>query len=269
MKKKFVFSLTIYIAEKRKVKVGDKIAGRHGNKGIISKILPIEDMPYLQDGTPIDILLNPLGIPSRMNVGQTFECLLGTAGKYLQEKYKVSPFNNQKNPDSQAMIYKKLYICRQKTGKKWLFLPNNPGKSKIFNPKTGDIFEQSITTGYSYILKLIHLVDDKINARLTGPYSVILKQPTKGKARNGGQRFGEMEVWALEGYGAAYTLQELLTIKSDDLTNRSKALFSLMKGNKIPKPNIPESLKILIIEMQCLCLEINIYKKIKNKFFMD
>lgn len=168
---------------------------------------------------------------------------------------------------SKNIVYKKLYEARKKTGKRWLFNPNYPGKMNIFNGKTGLKFHQPVTIGYSYILKLMHLVDDKLNARLTGPYSLILKQPIRGKARNGGQRFGEMEVWAIEGFGAAYNLQELMTIKSDDLTNRSKILFSIMKIKSLPKPKPTESFKSLIIEMQCLCLDINIYNGKQHKFF--
>ncbi len=268
LKKKLLYAITIYVSERRQIKIGDKIAGRHGNKGIVSKILKVEDMPYLQDGTPIDIILNPLGIPSRMNVGQLYECFLGMAGKNLEENYKISQFaETEKNKISKNIVYNKLYEAKNKTGKEWLFLPNHPGKSIIFDGRDGTAFKQPVATGYSYILKLMHLVDDKLNARLTGPYSLVIKQPVRGKARNGGQRFGEMEVWALEGYGAAYTLQELLTIKSDDLTNRSKTLSALIKGDEIPKPHIPESFKILILEMQCLCLDVGVYKKDVLTFF--
>ena len=268
LKKKSIYSITVFIAEKRKIKLGDKIAGRHGNKGIVSKILPPEDMPYLQDGKPLDVLLNPLGIPSRMNVGQIFECLLGLASENLQEHYQIVPFQGKYEPNiSKNIVYNKLYESRNKTKKNWLFNPNHPGKVKIFDGRNGENFKQPVAIGYAYMLKLMHLVDDKINARLTGPYSLILKQPVRGKSRNGGQRFGEMEVWAIEGFGAAYTLQELLTIKSDDLTNRTKALYSIMKGQKIPEPGIPESFKTLIIEMQCLCLDITIYSKRKRNFY--
>lgn len=270
LNKKSIYSITVYIAEKRKIKLGDKIAGRHGNKGIVSKILPCEDMPYLPDGRPLDMLLNPLGIPSRMNVGQIFECLLGLASNTLNENYKIVPFQEKYQSEiSKNIVYNKLYESRIKSKKSWLFSPNYPGKTKIFDGRTGENFNQPVAIGYAYMLKLMHLVDDKINARLTGPYSLILKQPIRGKSRNGGQRFGEMEVWAIEGFGAAYILQELLTIKSDDLTNRTKALFSIMKGQTIPEPGIPESFKTLIIEMQCLCLDINIYSKKKKEFYIN
>lgn len=225
-------------------------------------------MPFLQDGTPLDIILNPLGIPSRMNVGQIFECLLGLAAINLKEKYRIPPFDEmQETEKSKLIVYNKLFEARKKTRNKWLFNPNNPGKTNIFDGRTGESFNQPVAIGYAYMLKLIHLVDDKLNARLTGPYSLILKQPIRGKSKNGGQRFGEMEVWAIEGFGAAYTLQELLTIKSDDLTNRSKTLFAIMKGKEIPKPSVPESFKTLVIELQCLCLEISIYDKEKKEFF--
>lgn len=268
IKKKNSYLITVFVTEKRNIQLGDKIAGRHGNKGIVSKILPNEEMPYLQDGTPLDILLNPLGIPSRMNVGQIFECLLGLAAKNLKENYQILSFDEMNEKEiSKKIVYNKLYEARQKTGKKWLFNPNYPGKMNIFDGKSGLKFHQPITVGYSYILKLMHLVDDKLNARLTGPYSLILKQPIRGKARNGGQRFGEMEVWAIEGFGAAYNLQELMTIKSDDITNRSKILFSIVKIKPLSKPQPTESFKSLIIEMQCLCLDISIYNKKQYTFF--
>lgn len=259
--------ITVYIQEKRKIQVGDKIAGRHGNKGIVAKILPIEDMPYLPDGIPLDLILNPLGIPSRMNVGQIFETLLGITSTNLKENYKVEPFlTKTKEETLKKIVYNKLNEAKKRTCKKWLLNPKNLGKITLFDGRDGEKLEQPVTVGYSYILKLMHLVDDKINARLTGPYSLIIKQPIRGKSKNGGQRFGEMEVWAIEGFGAAYTLQELLTIKSDDLNNRSRTLFSIITRNNIPQPNIPESFKTLIIELQCLCLDINIFSKEKKNF---
>jgi DNA-directed RNA polymerase subunit beta len=268
LKKKDFYSIIIYISEKRRIQLGDKVAGRHGNKGIVSKILPIEDMPYVQDGTIIDMLLNPLGIPSRMNVGQILESLLGLAAKNLKEEYKITPFEEKKNEKtSTQIVYNKLYEARKKTGKKWVFMPSNPGKSKLIDGRSGDIFKQTVTIGYAYMLKLIHLVEDKLNARLTGPYTLVLKQPIRGKSKRGGQRFGEMEVWALEGFGCAYTLQELLTIKSDDVANRTKTLISIMNGKELPKPSIPESLKTLILELQCLCLKLEILEEKEQKFF--
>ena len=264
-KQNSTISISIQILEKRKIQIGDKIAGRHGNKGIISKILNIEDMPYLEDGTPTDILLNPLGIPSRMNVGQIYECLLTLAAKNLNEKYKILPFDerqlSKKKTVSINLLYQKLNEARKKTKKNWLFNPNYPGKLHLTNGINGKLFEKPILTGYAYILKLIHMVDDKINSRMNGPYTMILKQPVRGKSRNGGQRLGEMEVWAIEGFGAAYTLQEMLTIKTDDLTNRPKLLYNIINTIKVQKPEIPESFKTLVIELQCLCIEMNVYLK--------
>jgi DNA-directed RNA polymerase subunit beta len=258
--------ISVYMTEERKIEVGDKIAGRHGNKGIVSKILPVEDMPFLQDGTPIDMILNPLGIPSRMNVGQILECLLNLAGKNLKENYKISPFDEmQKNEISKNLIYHKLNEAKEKTKKEWLFNTKTPGKTLVLDGRNGLPFQQPILVGYSYMLKLMHLVKDKINVRLTGPYSLILKQPLRGKCRNGGQRFGEMEVWALEGFGAAYILQEMLTIKSDDLTNRSKLLFSVINNNELPEPGVPESLKILFIEIQAMLIELRLISNKKNR----
>nr|AYQ93407.1 RNA polymerase beta subunit [Lepocinclis tripteris] len=265
IKNKFV-SIIIYIAEKRKIQIGDKISGRHGNKGIISKFLEQENMPYLQDGKIIDIILNPLGIPSRMNVGQLFECLLGLAGKNLRENYQLIPFDEVfKNETSKIIVYNKLYEASKKTKKKWIFNPNNVGKSLIFNGKTGKPYLQQVTVGYSYILKLIHQVKDKIAARSTGSYSVITKQPLRGKAKKGGQRFGEMEIWALEGFGCAYNLQEIITIKSDDTTNKFKLLYNLIKGSNLPEPGIPESSKLFILELESICIKISINKKASHK----
>ena len=254
-----IFHVRIALLQKRTIQVGDKMAGRHGNKGVISKILPAQDMPYLPDGTPIDIVLNPLGVPSRMNVGQIFESLLGLAGKYLHESYKIQLFDEKFGAEaSRSFVYSKLYEAALKTSNHWLFEPHHPGKMKIFDGRTGEPFDQPVTVGYSYMLKLIHLVDDKIHARPTGPYSVVTQQPVKGRARNGGQRVGEMEVWALQAYGAAFTLQELLTIKSDDIDGRKKTVFRIYK-NKPLKFGRPESIKILLRELQSLCLNFQLY----------
>jgi DNA-directed RNA polymerase subunit beta len=226
-------------------------------------------MPYLQDGTRLEMLLNPLGIPSRMNVGQVFECLISLAGKNLKENYKIFPFEESQNKiSSKNIIYKKLYEARIKTKKEWLFDFNYPGKMKIFDGKRGKPYKQHITIGYAYILKLMHVVKDKLTSRSIGPYSLITKQPLKGKAKNGGQRFGEMEIWAIEGFGCAYLLQEVLTIKSDDLNNKYKMLNAIIEGNCVPSPKTPESLKVFIIELNSLCLNIKIYNKnIKTTFF--
>jgi len=251
----------VYVAQKRKIQVGDKMAGRHGNKGIISRILPVEDMPYLADGTPVDIVLNPLGVPSRMNVGQVFECLLGWAAENLGLRFKLTPFDEMYGEESsRTIVHGKLSEARDRTGKDWLFNPDAPGKLQVFDGRTGEPFDRPITVGIAYMLKLVHLVDDKIHARSTGPYSLVTQQPLGGKAQQGGQRFGEMEVWALEAFGAAYTLQELLTVKSDDMQGRNEALNAIVKGKAIPRPGTPESFKVLMRELQSLGLDIAVHK---------
>ncbi|MEO1691157.1 MAG: DNA-directed RNA polymerase subunit beta [Cyanobacteria bacterium J06631_6] len=251
----------IYVAQKRKIQVGDKMAGRHGNKGIISRILPIESMPYLPDGTPIDIALNPLGVPSRMNVGQVFECLLGWAGENLATRFKMMPFDEMYGKEaSRETVHGKIMDAAKKPGKSWVYDENNPGKIDVYDGRTGEKFARPVTVGKAYMLKLVHLVDDKIHARSTGPYSLVTQQPLGGKAQQGGQRFGEMEVWALEAYGAAYTLQELLTVKSDDMQGRNEALNSIVKGKPIPRPGTPESFKVLMRELQSLGLDIAVHK---------
>ena len=251
----------VYVAQKRKIQVGDKMAGRHGNKGIISRILPVEDMPYLPDGTSMDIVLNPLGVPSRMNVGQVFECLLGWAAENLGMRFKLTPFDEMYGEESsRTIVHSKLLQARDNTGKDWLFNPDAPGKIQVFDGRTGEPFDRPITVGVAYMLKLVHLVDDKIHARSTGPYSLVTQQPLGGKAQQGGQRFGEMEVWALEAFGAAYTLQELLTVKSDDMQGRNEALNAIVKGKAIPRPGTPESFKVLMRELQSLGLDIAVHK---------
>jgi DNA-directed RNA polymerase subunit beta len=251
----------VYVAQKRKIQVGDKMAGRHGNKGIISRILPVEDMPYLPDGSPVDIVLNPLGVPSRMNVGQVFECLLGWAGENLGLRFKITPFDEMYGEESsRTIVHGKLTEAREETGKDWLFDPEQPGKIQLYDGRTGEPFDRPVTVGIAYMLKLVHLVDDKIHARSTGPYSLVTQQPLGGKAQQGGQRFGEMEVWALEAFGAAYTLQELLTVKSDDMQGRNEALNAIVKGKAIPRPGTPESFKVLMRELQSLGLDIAVHK---------
>ena len=232
----------VYIVQKRKIGVGDKMAGRHGNKGVVSRILPREDMPFLPDGTPLDIVLNPLGVPSRMNIGQVLEVHLGYAAKTLGWKVATPIFNGANEKDIQE--------CLRMAGL------NENGKSWLYDGRTGQRFDSPVTVGYVYFLKLHHLVDDKIHARSTGPYSLVTQQPLGGKAQFGGQRFGEMEVWALEAYGAAYTLQEILTVKSDDVTGRVRTYEAIIKGHNVPKPGVPESFKVLMKELQSLCLDI-------------
>jgi DNA-directed RNA polymerase subunit beta len=252
----------VYIAQKRKISVGDKVAGRHGNKGIISRILPKEDMPFLADGTPVDIVLNPLGVPSRMNVGQTYETLLGLASYLNGNFYEVPPFDEMYEEEaSKNAVYRELNKAIKDSGKDWI-LPN--GKTTLYDGRTGEPFLNPVSVGNIYMMKLVHLVDDKIHARSTGPYSLVTQQPLGGKAQFGGQRFGEMEVWALEAYGAAYTLQEMLTIKSDDVVGRSRAYEAIVKGENLNRPGIPESFKVLVRELQSIGLDITVKKRLKD-----
>ena len=253
--------IRVYVAQTRKIQVGDKMAGRHGNKGIISRILPRQDMPYLPDGTPVDLVLNPLGVPSRMNVGQIFESLLGLAAEHLNKRFKIVPFDEMHGAEaSRVLVNDKLMNARNMTGKDWIFDLKHPGKIRLFDGRTGDPFDNPVMVGISYMLKLVHLVDDKIHARSTGPYSLVTQQPLGGKAQHGGQRLGEMEVWALEAFGASYTLQELLTVKSDDMQGRNETLNAIVKGKPIPRPGTPESFKVLMRELQSLGLDIGAYK---------
>ena len=243
--------IRVYVAQTRKIQVGDKMAGRHGNKGIISRILPRQDMPYLPDGTPVDLVLNPLGVPSRMNVGQIFECLLGLAAENLDKRFKIIPFDEMNGAEaSRVLVNEKLMEARNSTNKDWIFDLRHPGKTQLFDGRTGEAFDNPVTVGISYMLKLVHLVDDKIHARSTGPYSLVTQQPLGGKAQHGGQRLGEMEVWALEAFGASYILQELLTVKSDDMQGRNETLNAIVKGKPIPRPGTPESFKVLMRELQ-------------------
>ena len=234
----------VYIAQKRKISVGDKMAGRHGNKGVISRILPEEDMPFLPDGTPLQIVLNPLGVPSRMNIGQVLELHLGMAAKTLGWHIATPVFDGASEQDIKDLLVK--------AGK------DPDGKTVLYDGRTGEPFENRVSVGYMYYLKLHHLVDDKIHARSTGPYSLVTQQPLGGKAQFGGQRFGEMEVWALEAYGAANTLQEILTVKSDDIVGRVKTYEAIVKGENVPEPGVPESFKVLIKELQSLGLDIKV-----------
>ncbi|MEI6403900.1 MAG: DNA-directed RNA polymerase subunit beta, partial [Actinomycetota bacterium] len=280
----------VYVAQKRKISVGDKLAGRHGNKGVISKVLPIEDMPYTSDGTPVDIILNPLGVPSRMNVGQVLEAHLGYAARWGWNDVKNNKMvgdapirgtetktrsNTKPSTFVATPVFDGAHWDEDETAGKHPTIQSilaniNPetvdgdrligtdGKTVLYNGRTGDPYDNRITIGYMYIIKLAHMVDDKIHARSTGPYSMITQQPLGGKAQFGGQRFGEMEVWALEAYGAAYCLQELLTIKSDDVLGRVKVYESIVKGDNVPEPGIPESFKVLMKEMQALCLNVEV-----------
>ena len=270
----------VYVAQKRKINEGDKLAGRHGNKGVISKILPVEDMPFLADGTPVDIILNPLGVPSRMNIGQLLETHLGWAARVgWSDDPKAKASGRRDRCPSPRRCSTVRASRRSPTSSKprtatssssmpsgtarrpwpsWFRRVSRTGKSRLFDGRTGEPFREDVTVGQIYILKLLHLVDDKIHARSTGPYSLITQQPLGGKAQFGGQRFGEMEVWALYAYGAAYVLQEILTYKSDDILGRVKAYEAIVKGENIPEPGIPESFKVLVKEMQSLCLDVEI-----------
>ena len=241
----------VYIAQRRKIQPGDKMAGRHGNKGVVSRILPQEDMPYLPDGTPLQIVLNPLGVPSRMNIGQVLEVHLGYAAKTLGYKVETPIFDGASYEDIREELIKAGL--------------DPEGKSWLYDGRTGERFDNKVTVGYVYFLKLHHLVDDKIHARSTGPYSLVTQQPLGGKAQFGGQRFGEMEVWALEAYGAAYTLQEILTVKSDDVTGRVRTYESIVKGHNIPQPGVPESFKVLVKELQALCLDVQVLDRDGNQ----
>jgi len=239
--------IRVYIAQKRKISVGDKMAGRHGNKGVVSRILPVEDMPFMPDGTPVDVVLNPLGVPSRMNLGQVLEVHLGAAARLLGIKVATPVFDGASEEDIEQLLIKSGLT------------PD--GKTTLYDGRTGEPFDKPITVGVMYMLKLHHLVDDKIHARSTGPYSLVTQQPLGGKAQFGGQRFGEMEVWALEAYGAAYTLQEMLTIKSDDVVGRVKTYEAIVKGENIPEPGVPEGFKVLIKELQSLGLDVRLYSE--------
>lgn len=251
--------IRVYIAQKRKISVGDKMAGRHGNKGIISQVLSKEDMPFLPDGTPVDIVLNPLGVPSRMNVGQTYETLLGLAAALQGVHYEIPPFDEMYGEEaSRHMVNREVMKAKVQSGLDWI---RDDGKVILYDGRTGEPFDQPVSVGYIYMLKLVHLVDDKIHARSTGPYSLVTQQPLGGKAQFGGQRFGEMEVWALEAFGAAYTLQEMLTIKSDDVNGRSRAYEAIVKGENLQRPGIPESFKVLVRELQSIGLDITVAKK--------
>ncbi|MGA7687853.1 MAG: hypothetical protein WCA29_01310, partial [Jiangellales bacterium] len=267
----------VYIAQMRKIQDGDKLAGRHGNKGVISKILPVEDMPFLPDGTPVDIVLNPLGVPSRMNLGQILETHLGwvaSAGwdvpadsteEWAQRLRSIGansgePGTNVATPVFDGARQDEIdgLLASTRPGRDGSPLVNPDGKATLYDGRSGEPFPHPVAVGQIYMLKLNHLVDDKIHARSTGPYSMITQQPLGGKAQFGGQRFGEMEVWALEAYGAAYALQELLTIKSDDVLGRVKVYEAIVKGENIPEPGIPESFKVLMKEMQSLCLNVEV-----------
>jgi DNA-directed RNA polymerase subunit beta len=245
----------VYIVQKRKISEGDKMSGRHGNKGVISKILPVEDMPFLPDGTPIDVMLSPMGVPSRMNIGQILEIHLGLACRKLGMRVATPVFDGVANDE--------LVELMQKAG------ISSDGKTVLYDGQTGERFDERISVGVQYMIKLVHMVDDKLHARATGPYSLVTQQPLGGKAQNGGQRFGEMEVWALEAYGAAHTLQEMLTIKSDDRVGRRKCYEAIIKGNPIPKPGMPEAFKVFTKELKGLGMDVHLYDHENEPIDMD
>ena len=249
----------VYVATRKRIRIGDKVSGRHGNKGIISRILPREDMPYLPNGVPVDMVLNPLGVPSRMNVGQVMECLLGLAASHLGQRFKVTPFDEMHGPQaSRALVYLKLYQARLRSGYQWLFNPDLPGKIRLVDGRSGLPFTQSVTVGQPYMLKLIHMVDEKMHSRATGPYALVTMQPLGGKSHGGGQRVGEMEVWALEGFGAAYNLQEMLTSKSDDVIGRMHVIDSIA-SHQTPSSSNPEAFRVMARELRALCINVGVY----------
>jgi DNA-directed RNA polymerase subunit beta len=249
----------VYIASKRKVQVGDKLAGRHGNKGVVAKILPPEDMPYMPDGTPIDVVLSPLGVPSRMNVGQLLECMLGWAAHNLNIQMVTPVFDGAKEEQIHDMVREAKKKLKEQ-GVPEEYLPTDDCRITLYDGRTGEPFAEKVTIGYMYMLKLAHLVEDKIHARSTGPYSLITRQPLGGKAQFGGQRFGEMEVWAIEAYGAAHTLQEFLTVKSDDVQGRTKMYEAIIRGEVTSEPGVPESFRVLVRELQALGLNVELLK---------
>nr|YP_009240390.1 RNA polymerase beta subunit [Gymnochlora stellata]BAU62524.1 RNA polymerase beta subunit [Gymnochlora stellata] len=252
--------IKVHLLQNRRIQIGDKISGRHGNKGVISNIVIESSMPYLLDGSTLDLLLNPLGVPSRMNIGQVLECILGLSGNYLQKHYRIIPFDETFGFEiSRNLVYSQLFFAGIKTGENWIFDIKSPGKNRLIDPDSGVQFDQPITIGKAYILKLIHLIEEKIHSRSTGPYSLVTQQPLKGKSKQGGQRIGEMEVWALEGYGAAYTLHEILTTKSDDIRSRQKVMTSIINNNSV-KFGTTETFKVLIRELQSLCLNLQFFE---------
>jgi DNA-directed RNA polymerase subunit beta len=250
----------VFIATKRKVQVGDKLAGRHGNKGVVARVMAPEDMPHMPDGTPVDVVLSPLGVPSRMNVGQLLEVMLGWAGKILNTQM-ISPVFDGATEDEILGVIKQAKEKLKKDGMREEYLPGNYGEITLFDGRTGEPFSEKVTIGVMYMLKLAHMVEDKIHARSTGPYSLITRQPLGGKAQFGGQRFGEMEVWAIEGYGAAHVLQEFLTVKSDDANGRTKMYEAIIRGESVTEPGIPESFKVLVRELQSLGVNVELLRQ--------
>jgi len=256
----------VYVATRKPLDVGDKLAGRHGNKGVVSMILLKEDMPFLPDGTPVQVVLSPLGVPSRMNIGQVLETSLGWLAKLTNRHFATPVFDGAKEDD----ILPELYNIRKSLNLHYGDDPENPsGKVTLRDGRTGKEFDSPILVGYMYIMKLVHIARDKIHARATGPYSLIHQQPLGGKAQFGGQRFGEMEVWALEAYGASYTLNEMLTVKSDDIKGRTEVYKAIMKGKNLPEPGLPESFKVLVRELKGLALDVRVYDESGNEIDIE
>jgi DNA-directed RNA polymerase subunit beta len=251
----------IIISVYRRIRIGDKIAGRHGNKGILARLVPRSDIPYLPNGISLDLVLNPLGIPSRINVGQMYEAVLGLAGFFLGEEFVLPSFDERSQASivSRSFVFEKLREARVNTRQTWLFNLSQPGKFPLFDGRTSEIIDQDVAVGESYILKLVHIVDNKIHARSTGSYSLITQQPLRGRARNGGQRVGEIERWALEGFGTSYILQEILTVKSDDLIGRGSRLLKALFQNRPLLVELPDTFRVLACEIQALCLDIILF----------
>jgi DNA-directed RNA polymerase subunit beta len=250
----------VFIGQKRKVQVGDKLAGRHGNKGVVARVMRSEDMPYMPDGTPVDVVLSPLGVPSRMNVGQLLEVMLGWSGKILGTQM-ISPVFDGATEDQILGSIRQAKDKLRKDGLREDYLPGDYVDYTLYDGRTGEQFSEKVTVGVMYMLKLAHMVEDKIHARSTGPYSLITRQPLGGKAQFGGQRFGEMEVWAIEGYGAAHILQEFLTVKSDDANGRTKMYEAIIRGEAVTEPGIPESFKVLVRELQSLGVNVELLRQ--------
>jgi DNA-directed RNA polymerase subunit beta len=257
----FFTRVRIIVSVYRRIRIGDKIAGRHGNKGILARLVPSSDIPYLPNGISLDLVLNPLGIPSRMNVGQIYEAVLGLAGFFLGEEFVLPSFDERSQASivSRSLVFEKLREARIKTRQSWIFNLRQPRKLPIFDGRTGEIINQDVAVGESYILKLVHMVDNKIHARSTGSYSLITQQPLRGRARNGGQRVGEIERWALEGFGTSHILQEILTVKSDDLIGRGSRLLKALFQNRPLLIELPDTFRVLTCELQSLCLDIILF----------
>jgi DNA-directed RNA polymerase subunit beta len=259
----YIYRVRFTVRVYRRIQSGDKLAGRHGNKGILARLVPISEIPHLPNGLPFHLVLNPLGIPSRINVGQIYETLLGLAGFFLGEYYSIPSFDerSQARLSSLTLVFEKLREARMYSRSNWIFNVQSPGKIPVVDGRTSEFIDEDVLVGESYILKLVHIVDEKIHSRSTGPYSLITQQPVRGRARNGGQRVGEIEIWALEGFGASYILQEILTIKSDDLIRRGSVLLEALLHNRSLTITLPDAFRVLACELQALCLDIILFSE--------